>query len=241
MNQPTTHLPIEERSPDESLRQLTGQKTARSIALRSATPLFASPLLTFQLSACESINALLLMEIAAMHELSNGIERSNQNGWHSPNDFFGRGEPGCKELRTHILEALRQATLQIAPTFDFSTRQLQMEGWVNVSGRGGYNTPHDHPGYAWSGCYYVAVPENPPGRSGSIEFLDPRTNVRVVTVDDATCFVSKVTMQPQAGMLLLFPSYLYHWVYPNEQDFDRVSIAFNARFLRRPHAVQNQS
>lgn len=207
--------------------------TPQPIALRSAMPLFASPLMTFVLSACDALNAQLLAEITAMRAHSDGVERSNQNGWHSPSDFFGRGEPGCKELRTHIVEAIRQATLQIAPAFDFAIRQLQMEGWVNVNGRGGYNTPHDHPGFAWSGCYYVAVPDNPPGRSGSIEFLDPRTNARVVTIEGANCFVSKVTLQPQAGTLLLFPSFLRHWVYPNEQDTDRVSIAFNARFVPR--------
>jgi hypothetical protein len=37
-------------------------------------------------------------------------------------------------------------------------------------------------------------------------------------------------------MLLMFPSYLRHWVYPNESDQDRVTIAFNVRFARLPQA-----
>jgi hypothetical protein len=52
-----------------------------------------------------------------------------------------------------------------------------------------------------------------------------------VTVEGANCFASKVAILPEPGMLILFPSFLRHWVYPNEQDADRTTIAFNARFV----------
>jgi len=32
--------------------------------------------------------------------------------------------------------------------------------------------------------------------------------------------------------MILFPSYLVHWVYPNEADTERWSIAFNATFKK---------
>lgn len=206
-----------------------------NLQLQRFEPLFYSPLLVFQLPETAAMNKRLLAEAAAMRAASPGMERSNQNGWHSDDDFFERTEPGCVELRGHMLEAVRQATLRVAPKYDFSTMGMQAEGWINVNEQGGYNTPHDHPGWVWSGCYYVKIPDaasgNGPERSGAIEFLDMRTNVRVLTVEDATCFMSKFTLQPSDGMLVLFPSYLRHWVYPNEQSVARVSIAFNARFV----------
>lgn len=206
-----------------------------TIQLQRFEPLFYSPLLVFQLPDAAAMNQRLLAEAAAMRAASPGMERSNQNGWHSDDDFFERTEPGCLELRGHMLEAVRQATLRVAPKYDFSAMGMQAEGWINVNEQGGYNTPHDHPGWVWSGCYYVQVPAIAPGdgseRSGAIEFLDMRTNVRVLTVEDATCFMSKFTLRPSDGMLVLFPSYLRHWVYPNEQPVERVSIAFNARFV----------
>lgn len=206
-----------------------------ALQLQRFEPLFYSPLLVFQLPDAAALNQRLLAEAAAMRAASPGLERSNQNGWHSNDDFFERTEPGCVELRSHMVEAVRQATLRVAPKFDFSAMGMQAEGWINVNEQGGYNTPHDHPGWVWSGCYYVRVPAISPGdgseRSGAIEFLDMRTNVRVLTVEDATCFMSKFTLQPSDGMLVLFPSYLRHWVYPNEQSAERVSIAFNARFV----------
>ena len=205
-----------------------------TIALQSLEPLFHSPLVTFEVPGAAALNERLIDEIAAIRAASPGVQRSNQNGWHSNDDFFERKEPACRELIAHLVEAVRQATLQIAPQFDFAkVGGAQFEGWINVNGKGAYNTPHDHPGWAWSGSYYVDVPENAVGRSGSIEFLDTRTNTRVVSIDSAPCFMSKYTLQPKSGQLLLFPAYLRHWVYPNEQDEDRISIAFNARFVRR--------
>ena len=195
--------------------------------------LFPSPLLTFQITGASELNRLLVAEIAAIRTQSPGIQRSNQNGWHSEDDFFTRPETGCRELRAAIFKSVQQATLKIAPSFDFKSVAIQAMGWINVSGNGAFNAPHDHPGWAWSGTYYVAVPSGPAERRGDIEFLDPRVNVRAITVDGADCFASQATLHPQPGMLLLFPSYLRHWVYPNQLDGDQISVAFNARFARR--------
>ena len=192
--------------------------------------------MSFRVSEADELNRLLAAEIAVVRSESPGLERSNQNGWHSQLDLFSRREPGFINVCAAILDAVRQATLQIAPAFDLKSARIQGEGWINVSGRGAFNAPHDHPGWAWSGSYYVVVPADLRGRSGAIEFLDPRTNARVVTVDGANCFASKVTILPEPGMLLLFPSFLRHWVYPNEADSERISIAFNARFAPKTAA-----
>ena len=37
----------------------------------------------------------------------------------------------------------------------------------------------------------------------------------------------RMTIQPKEGGLLIFPSHLRHWVYPNQQEAERISIAFN--------------
>lgn len=199
--------------------------------LDALEPLFFAPLAAFHLPDAAGLNTTLLAEAIAMRAASPGQQRSNQNGWHSNDDFFDRREPGCRALQGHMLDAVRQATPGIAPDFDFATQAAQFEGWVNINGRGGFNAPHDHPGWAWSGCYYVHVPEGETARSGCIEFIDSRTNLQVPTIKDAACFQSKYMVKPRAGMLLLFPSWLRHWVYPNEDDVERVTIAFNARFV----------
>lgn len=203
-----------------------------SLKLQGMQPLFYSPLTVFELQDAATLNAQLLAEAGAIRAQSPGVERSNWHGWHSNDDFFERSEPGCRTLRQHIVEAIQLCTRNVSPGFDFSLYDIQAEGWINMLGRGGLNTPHDHPAWVWSGCYYVSLPDGDQELSGNIEFFDTRTNIRTLTVDGAACFASKFKMKPKAGMLLMFPSYLRHWVYPNESDEERVTIAFNVRFAR---------
>lgn len=208
-------------------------KTMTQTTFLRGAPLFASPLLVFEISGAAELNRRLITETAAIRAGSSGLQRSNRNGWHSEIDFFNRTEPGCRELCAAILESVKLATLRVAPSFDFEPVTIQAVGWINVNGKGGFNSPHTHPGWAWSGSYYVAVPPAASGTDGAIEFLDPRVNVRTVAVHGADCFNSRFTLRPEPGTLLMFPSYLCHWVYPNEQDSDRISVAFNARFAPR--------
>ncbi len=132
---------------------------------------------------------------------------------------------------------MKAATLGVQPDAKIAALRLETEGWINVNPPGALNAPHDHPGWLWSGTYYVAMPDVPPQRTdtleatdGCIEFLDSRTNLRSLKTVDLPFHRNKVTIRPRAGLLLLFPSFVTHWVYPTPPGPDRISIAFNARF-----------
>lgn len=202
------------------------------IKQRSLLPLFYSPLLVFEVPNSPALNQSLLRDIAPIKQSTPNVGRSNRGGWHSADDLFDRPEQSFRQLCLHIKEAIGSATTTVAPHFDFSSYGVQAQGWVNVLVKDAINVPHDHAGWAWSGVYYVAVPESDEPRAGHVEFLDSRTNVGAMTVEGAPCFASKFTFNPEAGLLIIFPSYLKHWVYPNESEHERVSIAFNARFVR---------
>jgi hypothetical protein len=165
------------------------------------------------------------------------LQVSNQHGWHSSLDVFDQPGPACRDLEELILGAVDQASHAVALGFEDKSMLLQWEGWININGRGAYNTPHDHPGWAWSGVYYVQVPSDHGSRSGCLELLDSRTNTRVVPVPGAPCFHGKFTYRPKAGTLVVFPAFVRHWVYPNEQDEERISVAFNARYLPKTAAA----
>ena len=172
-----------------------------------------------------------------MRARSPGVTRSNREGWHSEDDFFGRTEPGCAALRAHILEAVQETTRLLSPHFDFAANRALCQGWINVNPPGAFNAPHDHSGFALSGVYYASVP--PEGRSGAIEFLDPRVNANAYTIEGAACFNRKFIINPKPGNLLVFPSYLTHWVQPNGDSTDRVTVAFNIRYLKQSDPVQS--
>jgi uncharacterized protein (TIGR02466 family) len=196
----------------------------------SAALSFASPIVWFELPDSDRLNAELLRDSAALRAGSGGVSVSNQNGWHSEPDLFNRPEASFRTLCEAIRECVLAVTRNCAPNFDFDRQVLFCDGWININAKGAYNTPHRHTGFLWSGTYYVQVPKTDTERSGSIEFIDPRSRNDLHSIRESDLFATKLVHRPQAGRLVIFPSYLLHWVYPNEEAQERVSIAFNARF-----------
>jgi uncharacterized protein (TIGR02466 family) len=111
---------------------------------------------------------------------------------------------------------------------DSVTGELSAFGWVNLLRHGAYNTPHTHPNSMWSGVYYVDVgtPTEDHPMSGVIEFLDPRCAVEMIGIPGDP-FRGKHTVRPEAGTLVLFPSWLYHFVHPYQGHDVRNSVSFN--------------
>jgi uncharacterized protein (TIGR02466 family) len=196
--------------------------------------LFPTPLVTFQVEEADTLNRELLAEIEARRRKEEGVAKSNRQGWHSASDLFKRKEKAQARLAGMVREAVEQATRKLAPDANLTRLRMECDGWINVNPTGAYNTPHDHPGNLWSGTYYVATPEagEDSGQSGRIEFIDARTGLADNLVN-APFTASKLGVRPKAGMLLLFPANLLHWVHPNAAAEDRVTIAFNARFTPR--------
>jgi len=99
--------------------------------------------------------------------------------------------------------------------------------WFNVNPKSGFNIPHVHGGIV-SGVYYVASKEN----SGNIVFKNPASNIVYHCEADFVNSYNEVNssswcFSPKPGLLLLFPSWLEHYVHPNLNDEDRISISFN--------------
>lgn len=115
--------------------------------------------------------------------------------------------------------------------FDLAGRALTLDSiWINVLSPGGYHTSHIHPHSAVSGTLYLAVPKG----SGAIKFEDPRLALmmaapprRLRASPQSRAFV---TIEPKAGTLLLWESFLRHEVPANRADAERISISFNYRW-----------
>ena len=98
-----------------------------------------------------------------------------------------------------------------------------LTAWAVVLDRGGYQIPHVHPAGWLSGLYYARVPEPLPERphEGWIEFGRPDP-VIAGGADTATRLI-----RPEAGSMVLFPSYFYHRTLPFDTPGPRISIAFD--------------
>jgi uncharacterized protein (TIGR02466 family) len=209
-------------------------ETSALLKLAHIQMLFPTPLVTFLIEDAEALNRELLAEIDKRRSGEQGRNVSNRQGWHSDYDLFRRKEKAQAKLAGIIRDAVEQATRKLAPDADLTRLKMECDGWINVNPTGAYNTPHDHPGNLWSGTYYVATPDagEAIGASGRIEFIDTRSGLADNLVN-APFTASKCGVRPKPGMLLLFPANLLHWVHPNAAAEDRVTIAFNARFIPR--------
>lgn len=167
-----------------------------------------------------------------MRRQDDGVTKSNRRGWHSTGNLFDRDADCVVELRVAAEMAVLSATRKMTNKVDPETLKLKMFGWMNVNPLNGYNAPHTHPGAHWSGVYYVSQPETDDGDSGKIKFVAPRVDLPHWEILQTSAFRLKRRIRPSAGEIVLFPSYLLHWVYPNEMDEDRVTVAFNATFRK---------
>lgn len=192
--------------------------------------LFSTPLIRFRVPDHEALNKALLAEGRKLIATDAGASKSNRGGWHSSGNLFDHEAECISTLREAAEEAVLDATRKLTSKVDPASLRLKLFAWMNANPPGGYNAPHTHPGAHWSGVYYVSQPDVESGTSGMIEFLDPRTDLPHWRLLKAPAFSMKKKFRPEVGEMVLFPSYLVHWVYPNETDEERVSIAFNATF-----------
>jgi uncharacterized protein (TIGR02466 family) len=111
--------------------------------------------------------------------------------------------------------------------FDLARRPKLDSLWVNLLRGPGHHSAHIHPHSVISGTLYVAVPKG----SGAIRFEDPRLPMMMAAPTRRTDASEElrpfVTVQPRAGLLLLWESWLRHEVLPGTGRGERLSISFN--------------
>jgi len=112
---------------------------------------------------------------------------------------------GRKRLETHpatadLLALYRARLLEVSGSDDY-----QLSVWANVMGLGGVVGEHDHADgrNQWSGVYYL-------------------------TEGAPIYFEGRLSIFPEPGLLLLFPSGERHWTAAQVSAAPRVSIAMNA-------------
>ena len=102
----------------------------------------------------------------------------------------------------------------------------QLDVWGIVLGSQGHQIPHMHPAGWLSGCYYVKVPRVVASGSeheGWIEFGRPHERYRATAEPDLKL------VRPEEGLMVLFPSFVFHRTVPFEAADKRISIAFDVR------------
>jgi len=160
-------------------------------------------------------------EILDFKSINNTVIKSNYGGWQSdsfktvPKNFLGL----FKKINSNVKKIEKKLSL---------SKKLKLSNlWYNVNGLSSFNRPHDHKGSVISGVYYISIPKN----SGSIVFLGRDIDTFYTSVDSYNHYNSSIwKIEPQENICILFPSYLKHYVEPNLNKKERVSISFNYVF-----------
>ncbi|MFZ4733512.1 MAG: hypothetical protein EBR86_12720 [Planctomycetia bacterium] len=200
----------------------------------------------FVLPGTASVDAAITEEIRRRMAETASRDFANVGGWHSAPDLLDWPGDAFVTLRSWISAGLSEMVSASArlPEARLPAGGLRgsfsISAWANVAARGHYHRTHNHPGSAWSGCYYVtgvppddnsahAPPQSGGPLAGLLELQDPRPFTEMLDVPAAP-YGQRMLIRPQPGLLVLFPGWLYHFVHPHAGDAPRISIAFNARW-----------
>lgn len=187
---------------------------------------------------------LLAREEAARAQAGGGVSISNVGGWHSKTDLLTWPEPEIAALKEVFSQSVGRM-MQLAARHDpgkMVDAQFVMDAWANVNRDGDYNAAHSHPGYHWSGVYYVSTGERDPAwpQNGILEFYDPRGAAAAFATPGFTFGVTHA-INPEPGMIVLFPAWHLHAVHAYHGASERISIAFNVRITNSKIVDRPQS
>lgn len=127
--------------------------------------------------------------------------------------FFSAVDPAIREYLAVIGNDPKHAFLR-RNVGGYSIRSA----WSVRLGAGGHHVNHVHPQGWISSAYYVDVPEGS-GKEGWIKFGEPPAPLNAALGQGP-----EHELQPKAGRLVLFPSYLWHGTHPIQNNGTRLTL-----------------
>lgn len=161
-------------------------------------------------------------------------ENTNPNCWRgNPHLDHGLNED-VNELLAEIIskyraiydETLIPSHKIYKPTGEIARYDLanpKISAWFNVNNSNGGNVMHSHAGNYLSGTLYFQA-----SGTGAIEFTSQ--NYLYKAMHHCWPYFGSAIYEPDDGDLLLFPSYLAHYVEPNPGLRPRINMAFDIRY-----------
>jgi hypothetical protein len=208
--------------------------------------LWATPIGIYRLDGADDCNIVLARALSAMR-IAQG-SASDQAFFASSDDLLDRlGLPEGRRVVQFIVESLKDtvgranavAWKSVQPARSLDMR-IAIEGmWFQCANRGAFHDVHSHGNCSWSGVYIVQIDpaqtrcEHPVyGTSnGLTRFFGPyfnRLGGAHVDLGNAYLQPPHVDVEPVAGQVVVFPSWLAHQAMPYEGRLDRIIISFNA-------------
>lgn len=181
-------------------------------------------------SSIAALHAELIPRLVARHRFAtHPLDQSLRLGSQTSRSLLADPDPVVRDIvrafETPIAEYRAAIGHDAAhPYLERNIGRARLTGcWSVRLKRGGFHVNHVHPEGWISSAYYVELPAetaDPDLKSGWIKFGEPRMPVAGMGPDHL--------VQPKAGRLVLFPSYMWHGTTPIHSDEPRMTIAFDA-------------
>ena len=195
-----------------------------------ATPIYTSSLITHR--GFENFNGEILHACQSLAEEDLAGRRwCREHGYGGYTSYASLNDlPQRMSVFDELKRKLDRHARQFAETlaFELGGGKLRLDSlWVNILKPGAAHSGHVHPHSVLSGTYYVATPSG----ASALKLEDPRLPMmmaapprRADAPEEARSFVY---LQPEAGTLYLWESWLRHEVPANRAKTARISISFN--------------
>ena len=129
-------------------------------------------------------------------------KKSNEGGYQSSLIGWKNFHPEGREYIEKILKENFKEQIQV------------ISWWININGKGHWNTPHTHSNADFALVLYLTDSD------GLLRFMSPH-HMRLQEDN------GYATIDAKKGDILMFPSDIIHYVTPNPKEEDRISISMN--------------
>lgn len=209
--------------------------TAKQVDIASAqrfelTHGYAVPFLKYTVPDNGQLNTELRRVILKKMEQTPGVVKTNRRGWHSPTDLAEWPEPCVQEFVGRLREAVREMVrLNYPAATDAHLEGWKLTAWANVNERGAFNIPHSHGGNgnAWASFYYVEPGLELDGKLSGLTKFQDRSGLPKEILSDLNPYSREIAIIPTAGLMVLFPAALMHYVDTYLGSAQRITIACN--------------
>jgi uncharacterized protein (TIGR02466 family) len=178
----------------------------------------------------DDFNRELAQALAHLHRAQRApADQSLRGGTQTIEDLFATGLPHIDALRVLFEDAIRAYIDALPSDADHpllrrKTGRFRFSGsWSVRLARTGYHVNHVHSQGWISSCYYVRLPHasaDPALQAGWLKLGE--TDLKLGQREHVGRMI-----QPRAGMLVLFPSYMFHGTTPFDTDEERITVAFD--------------
>ena len=160
-----------------------------------------------------------------LRNLSYNIENNSDNRNMSNVGGYQSQDISDREELQELVSLINLHSDEIRKSYRMLNEVKMSRLWLNINRHKDYNKQHTHRDSLFSGVYYINLPKDT-----GIVFVHPSPNYGFSWGNakfDTDYFSDGYYYEPKNGELLIFPSWLVHYVPANFTQEDRISLSFD--------------